>query len=614
MKNNIRHIFREQFKNHKCPTALVLLAFIMYHLVLLPFLLNAANNAGQYDNESAQRILLNLQRITAGFLCSSFRAWIPVFAATILTLDAYSYLFKKQQIDFYESQPVSRNVRFHGLFLYNLLVFSGGLVSTWILALAIAGGFGALTPLTVAGSVLGLVRDFMLYLAVSGFALLAVMLTGNMVVCALAFFCLQVLQPMFSLIISQLQVTFLKTAYDQFSALPGKFLSPYYLHVKTDPDLLNLKGEKMYQMSVLWTSLREKWMFLIFGFVIAALLYGVSYLFYQKRKNESAGSSVVFAWVRSVVRVILTFIISSEVGFVIYYIFNQELSTASLIFSMGLFMVLSGAFTAILLQIIYEQDFRALFHRFPELLICVAIPMIVMADSACLSGFYDRRVPDEATIQAIAFCDQDNIPNWMGENGYVDDREYLEQNYKFTSEAQIRDIVKLAKDGQNYTVDHADRFGYLQNEDENSVRFVVFYKLKNGKTVRRRFTLPEHMDETETMNIVRSREYVTTLYPFERISAGDGKLQLRYENDKNEKEMIELSGADFKDFQNAFIQDVMDHIDVFQGEGVNTTNDDQFVLEYGKHDKGVRNEVYIAIRPGYLRTRKFLADHGMKIR
>jgi hypothetical protein len=324
MKNNIRHIFREQFKNHKCPTALVLLAFIMYHLVLLPFLLNAANNAGQYDNESAQRILLNLQRITAGFLCSSFRSWIPMLAATILTLDAYSYLFKKQQIDFYESQPVSRNVRFHGLFLYNLLVFSGGLVSTWILALAIAGGFGALTPLTVAGSVLGLVRDFMLYLVVSGFALLAVMLTGNMVVCALAFFCLQVLQPMFSLIISQLQVTFLKTAYDQFSALPGKFLSPYYLYVKTEPDLLNLKGEKMYQMSVLWTSLRDKWMLLVFGFVIAALLYGVAYLFYQKRKNESAGSSVVFAWVRSVVRVILTFIISSEVGFVIYYIFNQE--------------------------------------------------------------------------------------------------------------------------------------------------------------------------------------------------------------------------------------------------------------------------------------------------
>jgi hypothetical protein len=122
------------------------------------------------------------------------------------------------------------------------------------------------------------------------------------------------------------------------------------------------------------------------------------------------------------------------------------------------------------------------------------------------------------------------------------------------------------------------------------------------------------MDETETMNIVRSREYVTTLYPFERISAGDGKLQLCYENDKSEEEMIELSGADFKDFQNAFIQDVMDHIDVFQGEGVNTTNDDQVALKYGKHDKGVRNEVYIAIRPGYLRTRKFLADHGMKIR
>ena len=107
--------------------------------------------------------------------------------AVISAIQGFSYLYSRKKIDFYMGMPVKRKKRFlviwlNGILLYMIPYFAGLAIS-----LLIAAGNGAVNQSVFVSAAAAMLANSLLYLGVYHMAILAVMLTGNIVITGFAF-------------------------------------------------------------------------------------------------------------------------------------------------------------------------------------------------------------------------------------------------------------------------------------------------------------------------------------------------------------------------------------------------------------------------------------------
>lgn len=467
---------RELAKRRLWPIALSFLAYLLYNVIGVATAMHvAAQNAAARQSAAVLRTQ-SLQDTMSGLLGSDSVSWafIALPLAALLAIEGFAWMDNRKEVDFYESLPVPRIQRFTDICVGSFMYFVFSYLITLEIGLVIGRASGALTHPILLDIFMTAVKTIALFLAVYALGVLSTMLTGNVIVAWLAFFVLLFYEMIFRAMLSGFGSEFFAT----WSGHPSKLMSrslfspiEYFIREGSGP-LGRFESP-------------------VFLLLLAAVFFVLSLAAYRLRKNERAETAVIFTPVRTVVRIAIAVIVGLFPG-----LFFSSLWMNRGMIVVVIWMLLFTVITACIMQIIYEYDFLALFHRPLEIAAAAAITLLIFLVFAFDLTGYDRFVPDPDQVADAAMIYIDNQADKRTDEGKnVLDEEYGDLYMKLDN---VEDIVSVAQYGQEYTRQNF----LLENEiheesdekNEEKFSFLVKYNMKNGSTIYRSFTLPATID------------------------------------------------------------------------------------------------------------------------
>lgn len=587
---------RELFKRRLWPAALTFLGFLLYNVVGLA---TALTMSGQYAIEehlSAAEQAARLREVIDSMLGyanpSVLMILVPV--AAVLAIEGFSWMDSRSKVDFYESQPLSRGKRFLDICFSSFLYFFFSYVITLEAGLLITGFFHALTRAVLAEIVWNSLCVFALFLAVYGLGVLAAMLTGNVIVACLAFMVLILYEPIFRAVLGGYSSEYLTT----YVSSSGGLISTNLLNPVTH-----------YYNSAAFDL---KMPLILIG--IAALYFALAWLSYRVRKNEHAGTPVVFGPVRTVVRIAMSVIVGLVLGLFISFVRDTFFINLA-------WMLLFTVITACIMQIIYDLDFRALFRRPLEILASAAIvTLIFLAFLFDVTGF-DRFVPDPEKVQDAALYCMNTDTAYVSDDGHYEGNDSFPRRYMRLT--NIEDVTAIAEYGQKYTRLQKSKSGFPgsgQTSDdkggtENTFwNFEVLYRMKNGKEIYRAFLIPSTVAPSMMDTVTATEEYregTVNIYHdnyLRKALSESVKIEIYYTNGSEYLSGPLLDEAMYEEFRKAYTQDLEQYSYSFARQnrpvgsvGISLTRD-------SKRDD--IPAVSYSIYPSYSRTIDFLKKNG----
>ena len=303
---------------------------------------------------------------------------VAVTGAIICGMQGFSYLTSKCQLDFYHSLPLKREKFFlirwcNGVLFYAVPAFVFSVLSCIMLA-----AFGFFSAPVLFSVVTGFLHNLLIFLLVYHSAILACMVTGNILVSLglLGIMCI------YTFTITKLVPTFMSVYYDTYANFSSglaeylNYLAPGWLIV----NLFNAPTVELY----------------VFTIIFVAALLAVSMLVYRIRSSEAAGKAIAFSRLRSVLRILIVIPVALYIGLA----FGQlapGFSAFWSIFGLLVFLVLTHAIR----EVIFDFDIHSAFHHRKEMLacavFCVAFTSVFLTDVLKL----DEQIPSQHSVKAV---------------------------------------------------------------------------------------------------------------------------------------------------------------------------------------------------------------------
>ena len=560
---------REITRRRIWPAALAALFYFVYHIAgVIIAVAKARTYAELYDYRpwqiheemtGAVSQLLGVRQ--PGYL-------FTVLFAVILAIQGFSWLDSRQQMDFYESQPVSRAARFRALYLNSFLLFAIPYAATLIPGILIAAVMGAMEKIVLLEIVYVTLRLFILFLAVYSVAVLATVLTGHILIAILGTFVFLFYECGLCLVISLYMRTFFATCYEQFFWIRPR-LSPLFNYLQMlSNGFMNddLAVADAALQSPAYNSILSPEQFAAYlrrgipgdlgSLVIFLVVTVLAYICYKRRPGEAAGTAIPFAWVRFVVKLAVAVLGSLLTGLLIVSVVGSAWTReAQIIMVAG--MLFAGAVICCIMQIIYEFDFRALFHGAWVILVSAAVTIAVF----CVFRFdlvrYDSFLPDPAGVESAAL-----MPRVYGQNYYDESgRAICDANRFYGRYMELTDIEaveELARIAQENTVRLA------QNElqpNEEGYGVNLLYRMKDGRRIYRSVVVPASIDATLMDRLLGSREFKEGYFSFyhdEGLLRNSSAGSLTYTNGHGAKRIPEQRLDAFKE---AYRKDIEKNLD-----------------------------------------------------
>lgn len=548
---------RELARQRLWPIALTFLGWLLYHVVCVATALNFAminaESAHMTHVEKARELRDALSGLLGYHNFSWFLLTIPL--AAVLAIEGFAWMDSRQKVDFYESLPLSRGVRFRDICTGSFLYFVFSYAITLEIGLAIAGAMGALSHALLAEVLQQAVNTIALFASVYALGVLSAMLTGNVIIACLAFSVLLLYETFFRLLLEGYCNAFLATWDSEFSYFPrGNIFSPVYHYLNRD-GMFTTPAELL---------------------ALAALFFLLAWICCRLRRNECAGTAVVFGPVRSVVRIAMAVLVGLTTGLIFSSIGVLRGNIIAMIW-LALFTVIA----ACIMQIIYEYDFRALFHRPLEIAAALLLAFLIYLGFLFDVTGYDRYIPDPDKVADAALISRD-------ENEYsqacTDEGEPVSARFDelYMHLDNVEDVTALARYGQAYTrrvktlrgsaaSDASDASISADPEtaaqaggaadpeiDREQFQFLVIYRMKNGTTISRAFSLPSTVDPAMMDAVTATPQYregAFGIYHDRAIMASADSFILSSTNGKDWKS-LQLNADLYRDFRQAYQKDL----------------------------------------------------------
>ena len=164
------------------------LIFILAFPVLLLILLSQIKSdtvyfVNTYGEKLAEEIiherLLNTVRQQLGF---SVKMIAATGIAIISAVQGFSWLYSRKKMDFYMGMPVKRQKRYLIIWLNGILIYVVPYLLGLLIEMLIAAGNGALDGTVIYSAFWGFLVNLFFFIGVYHISLLAVMLTGNVII------------------------------------------------------------------------------------------------------------------------------------------------------------------------------------------------------------------------------------------------------------------------------------------------------------------------------------------------------------------------------------------------------------------------------------------------
>lgn len=462
----------------------VLTFFISFPGVLLLGLNSISQRRNWSDQEQINKQLYEFTRRT--FAISEWSSIFIVLLAILAGIQAFSWLHNKKQVNFYHSQPVSRNRRF-------LVIWFNGIVSFILsyginlgLGMLVAASYGCLPREIIMLIPQAILAHLLLFMVVYHVAIVAVMLTGYTLVSLVAAVVLLFYEFAARALYWSYAANFFRTYGDRES---GKMLNTLFSPLVTFFRYLFSRNNDGYQMEKYTYS---ETMFTMAGLVI---LFGLAgWLLYKVRPSESHGKSISFPKIKIPLEILLLLVLGTAGGLFVYAV-----SGSSEVLGIG-GAIFSVCILHIVIWLIYEMDFRAIRRGLAGLGFSAIMVVFIFAVFRWDIFGYDERIPAQKKVESVAL----SFRTVYMDNKRVlsDGTEVLAMNY-WPVEMELTD-VDMVYGLLNNRVNPEDFEQY-----ESLSRIEVVFKLKNGKTIDR-YLYFSYPDNLKVMNeIFHTPQYQT---------------------------------------------------------------------------------------------------------
>lgn len=410
---------------------------------------------------------------------------IAIVASWICGFNGMSYLFSKSKTDLYHSIPVSRKQLFLvsytnsileyavpyliALCIGGLAVFalSGGSVSVWGAAF-VAYGYHLLG-----------------YCMLLNINLVIVMLSGRLLVAVLGMVATYGYGIAWYVILDVYKDTFFYCLVDEFHAAVVQMLSPICNYLLSGGLAEEVGMESLVGLMA----------------VIAIGCFVAAFVLYQKRPSCASGGTIAFAGTKPFIKGAVMLPLALLGGVIMYTIYHRM---AFWIFGAVFVIFVSH----IALQGILEQaDIRAIGRGLKTVAIVSVLALVIFStfyfDIFGCNGY----MPDADDVESCAVVMKEEP-----ESEYEDVSHDLDTAEKRAERMRITDVEQvyaLSEAGYETRKRLYGQGATFEREDTNTCNFYVYYNLKNGKTVKRLYTIDDNVEENagKLKSILDNPEY-----------------------------------------------------------------------------------------------------------
>lgn len=511
------NLMKEDFKKK---VWIIVVAFIVFIFINPVHILMEIEGAYQNIYLTPENIAASMQYyLSVSYFGNSV---LPAILAVVLGIAGFSYLFSKKKVDLYHSIPVKREKLFFVSYLNGILIYLGVYIVTQLLSIttmAVQGMMNADGWKVVGTAFLGITIHFLFFYHVT---IIAVMLTGNLVVCMAATVTLLFYGPMVCQIMDGLFSHYFVTYYANYTFGSSWLIMP----------LVSPVSSLIYLSSVTNGQENNLAMNLIAAFLISLILLAVAVFLYKKRPSEVASKALTYKISEPVVRILVVILTALMGGL---YIQNMSNGLSGIWFWFGLLFV--GIICHAVMESIFRFDFKAALNHKIQLLASLAVAALI---SLCFQydwTGYDTYLPREDQIESAAVVfssidrDMESYKIEEDANGeivlnYQDKQTDLLENMYLTD---FQDVLSLAEKGIEQ-LDYSQNRGIMPRaaligaksskavvSDEEKNQYYIRYRLKSGREITRVYFTTVDSTLEEMANIYKQPEYKRVAYALTAI-------------------------------------------------------------------------------------------------
>lgn len=583
----------------------IILYMLLYYPVAIVLLIVRSNETAALQNLSeAKTAAQRLYEVESWIGVQQDFVFVVVIIAVLLAINGFSYLFNMEKQDFYESQPISRMERFWSIYFNGFFLFEIPLVVCLLLSVACAAAMGGMNGLIFAETMIQLLRLTIGFLAAYSVGLLAVMLTGNIIVSGIVTVFLLLMDQFLLDMANWLTSSFYST-YCYYSNLSPDFLfSPLYNLMAPSRYMgtMNLSYNTSLSKTQLWDMLQACLKADAANVIIGAVLLVIVVRLYLNRREEQAGMTVLHRPVRAFLRIVSSVTAALFVGQLVINLFSSVTSNSGTAF-MLLGIVVATVLCMGVIEIIYELNIWKFFGHFGEIIIAtLAAAAIFVIFRYDLTG-YDRYLPKVSDVESAAlyvygdssYCYYETAEDV---DDYYDTVSHVLQRMELTDIEAMEALAEPSMENSRKVRD---------GDGENFWSAIICYHMKNGRNVYRSVSIPYSMDASVLDTIVSSREYREGLIPvysdnyLQELSESTGTLSYT-----NGFRMVEKEGSLYTEFEEAYKKDLEQFYSYTQ------LSEEAAI---GKVAFRCKQPIYADqsydVYPSYVNTLAFLKEHDM---
>lgn len=436
-----------------------------------------------------------------------FLMMLAAALAVVSAIQGFSYLYSRKKIDFYMGMPVKRNRRFAIIWINGVLIHLVPQLLGLVIAGVIAAANGAMAGEILRESALALGLRLAFYLGVYHLTILAVMLTGNVIITCFGtavFFLYE--WAVRNMILTYEDLFFRFFSRNGTSSNPR--LSPFVILGNFMEQ--HAKG----QGSALLTAFN----LLLFAGVVLL----IAYLCYLRRPAEAAGRSMAFKFPQAFIKILLVVPAALISGCLVGSIVNYQPKYGSgslgyVIFTMAVVTVAASC----LIQVLYEFDIMGLVHKKRHILISAAAVTAIFVSFRMDVFGYDTYIPDVESVSSAAVVPPYEY-RYYGESFFdenmnpVSKVHYAEDNMYLTDVGAVNQLMKISVEELSEYEDLSSMY-----EDEKEwYEVTLLFRLNNKRNVYRDIYVNVNNPEVVELldRIESSKEYISGIY----AAASDG--------------------------------------------------------------------------------------------
>lgn len=437
---------------------------------------------------TAADVLKNTQNSIAQVISfdSPFIKLVLIVLATLCGVAMFRYLHDRRQVDFYHALPISRGKLFAVNYISGVLLVLPFYLIVLVIGLIFVSAMGLgdqITGALLVQSILGNIAYFLLNYTV---AVLCTVLTGNTIITVLLGIWAQLGIPVLMVMVQCYQAMFYETFSSTVPLMQTFVLygSPMCNYLVTFHDthtmyvpLFDTALDVVGGMAVL-----------IYPVILTIVLGVLSYFLFVRRKSENTGMAVSFRRAKAPIKWFMSMFSGLGFGLIFTVIFSGTSG------GMWFGLVFGVALCHMIVEIIYDFDFKALLHHWKQMIVLAILAVVVVAGIKNDVFGYDNYIPDVDDIASAAIESSYYNIDW---NYNVQDI-YKDQLTDAESIEKIHQLAELsvANNGK-------------PEEGDSTHAYTIHYTLKNGDHVSRCYTeVPTNVVQDMMVNLVASEQYL----------------------------------------------------------------------------------------------------------